>query len=53
MNLLVVDTVVLCAGQGPDNALALALEAVGGARLAAELDAARAIDGGVRLAAAL
>ena len=57
---LVVDTVVLCAGQDPDNALAPALEAagvpvtaIGGARFAAELDATRAIDEGVRLAASL
>lgn len=57
---LVVDTIVLCAGQDPDNALAPALEAagvpmtaIGGARFAAELDATRAIDEGVRLAASL
>ena len=57
---LLVDTVVLCAGQDPDNALAPALEAagvpvtaIGGARFAAELDATRAIDEGVRLAASL
>ena len=58
--LLRVDTVVLCAGQEPENALAPALQAagvaataIGGARFAAELDASRAIDEGVRLAASL
>jgi 2,4-dienoyl-CoA reductase (NADPH2) len=57
---LVVDTVVLCAGQEPENALAPALQAagvpataIGGARFAGELDATRAIDEGVRLAATL
>jgi len=58
--LLAVDTVVLCAGQEPLRALADALEAagrsvhvIGGADVAAELDAKRAIDQGARLAAAL
>ncbi|MFL6606416.1 MAG: FAD-dependent oxidoreductase [Steroidobacteraceae bacterium] len=52
-----VDNIVLCAGQEPDNRLASQLRAVGtgchiigGARHAAELDAARAIDEGSRLA---
>ena len=54
------DTVVLCAGQLSERSLADALEAegvachvIGGADLAAELDAKRAIDQGTRLAAAL
>ncbi len=54
------DTVVLCAGQEPDRRLAEALSAskkpfhiIGGADVAAELDAKRAIDQGARLAAAL
>jgi len=54
------DTVVLCAGQEPDRTLADALEAkgvrvhvIGGADVAAELDAKRAINQGVRLAATL
>ena len=54
------DTVVLCAGQLPERSLANALEAkgvtchvIGGADVAAELDAKRAIDQGTRLAAAL
>jgi 2,4-dienoyl-CoA reductase (NADPH2) len=58
--LLEADTVVLCAGQEPERALADALEArgvpvhvIGGADVAAELDAKRAIDQGARLAAAL
>ena len=53
-------TVVLCAGQLPDRSLADALEArgtpvhvIGGADVAAELDAKRAIDQGTRLAATL
>jgi len=56
--LLEVDTVVICAGQEPLAALARELKAlgisahvIGGARLAAELDAKRAIDEGARLAA--
>ena len=54
------DTVVLCAGQLSDRSLADALEAkgkichvIGGADVAAELDAKRAIDQGTRLAATL
>ena len=54
------DTVVLCAGQVSARGLADALEAagrtchvIGGADVAAELDAKRAIDQGVRLAATL
>ena len=50
------DTIVVCAGQVPDDALAAELAVlgkpvhlVGGARLAGELDAQRAIDEGVRL----
>ena len=58
--LIEVDTIVLCAGQLPERSLADALEAagttphvIGGADVAAELDAKRAIDQGTRLAAAL
>ncbi|MEM8822351.1 MAG: NADPH-dependent 2,4-dienoyl-CoA reductase [Pseudomonadota bacterium] len=54
------DTVVMCAGQVPERSLADALEAegltchvIGGADVAAELDAKRAIDQGARLAAKL
>jgi 2,4-dienoyl-CoA reductase (NADPH2) len=54
------DTVVLCAGQVSDRRLADALAAsgvtahvIGGADVAAELDAKRAIDQGARLAAGL
>lgn len=54
------DTIVLCAGQLPERSLADALEAagvachvIGGADVASELDAKRAIDQGTRLAAAL
>ncbi|RVT82254.1 NADPH-dependent 2,4-dienoyl-CoA reductase [Rhodobacteraceae bacterium CCMM004] len=54
------DTVVLCAGQEPERSLADALIAagrsvhvIGGADVAAELDAKRAIDQGARLAARL
>ena len=54
------DTVVLCAGQLSERSLADALEAkgiachvIGGADVAAELDAKRAINQGTRLAAAL
>lgn len=57
---LAVDTIVLCAGQLPERSLADALEAagtrchvIGGADVAAELDAKRAIDQGTRLAATL
>ena len=55
-----VDTIVLCAGQLSERSLADALQArgvtphvIGGADLAAELDAKRAIDQGTRLAATL
>jgi len=58
--LLAVDTVVLCAGQVPERRLAdlliaagIAVDVIGGADIAAELDAKRAIDQGVRLAALL
>jgi 2,4-dienoyl-CoA reductase (NADPH2) len=58
--LLEVDTIVLCAGQEPLRALAEPLQAkgakvhlIGGADVAAELDAKRAIEQGTRLAAAL
>ncbi|HNH19697.1 MAG TPA: NADPH-dependent 2,4-dienoyl-CoA reductase [Pseudomonadales bacterium] len=58
--LLDVDHVVLCAGQEPLRSLQQPLEQagirvqlIGGAKLAAELDAKRAIDEGCRLAAAL
>ena len=54
------DTIVLCAGQLSDRSLADALEAkgrschvIGGADVAAELDAKRAINQGTRLASAL
>jgi 2,4-dienoyl-CoA reductase (NADPH2) len=55
--LLEVDTVVVCAGQEPEDGIAADLRAlglqpavIGGAELAAELDALRAIDQGTRLA---
>ena len=58
--LLEVDTVVVCAGQEPVRDLAddlraagLPVHLIGGADVAAELDAKRAIDQGTRLAAAL
>ncbi|WP_374339072.1 FAD-dependent oxidoreductase [Leeia sp.] len=58
--LLPVDHVVICAGQEPQRALHAALVAsgkpvhlIGGADVAAELDAKRAIDQGSRLAAGL
>ena len=58
--LIACDTVVLCAGQLSDRTLADALEAegiavhvIGGADVAAELDAKRAINQGTRVAAAL
>ena len=54
------DTVVLCAGQVPERGLEAALTAagrsvhiIGGADVAAELDAKRAIDQGARLAAVI
>ncbi|WP_299502401.1 NADPH-dependent 2,4-dienoyl-CoA reductase [uncultured Roseobacter sp.] len=58
--LIAADTIVLCAGQLSDRSLADTLEAqgtpchvIGGADVAAELDAKRAINQGTRLAAAL
>jgi 2,4-dienoyl-CoA reductase (NADPH2) len=58
--LIAADTIVLCAGQVPERSLADALIAagrsvhvIGGADVAAELDAKRAIDQGTRLAAVL
>jgi len=58
--LIEADTVVLCAGQIPERSLADRLIAngraphvIGGADVAAELDAKRAIDQGARLAATL
>jgi 2,4-dienoyl-CoA reductase (NADPH2) len=58
--LVAADAVVICAGQEPERTLADALAArgisahvIGGADVAAELDAKRAIDQGVRLAAEL
>ncbi|MDA7427802.1 NADPH-dependent 2,4-dienoyl-CoA reductase [Primorskyibacter aestuariivivens] len=58
--LLEVDTIVLCAGQVSERSLADALRekgitahVIGGADVAAELDAKRAINQGVRLAATL
>ncbi len=58
--LIAADTIVMCAGQVPERSLADALEAkgvkvhvIGGADVAAELDAKRAINQGVRLAATL
>ena len=57
---LAVDTIVLCAGQEPLRELAEPLRAagrnvhlIGGADVAGELDAKRAIDQGSRLAARL
>ncbi|MFU8882708.1 MAG: FAD-dependent oxidoreductase [Rhodobacterales bacterium] len=59
-SVIAADTVVLCAGQLSDRSLADTLAArgltahiIGGADLAAELDAKRAIDQGTRLAASL
>jgi 2,4-dienoyl-CoA reductase (NADPH2) len=58
--LLAVDAVVLCAGQEPERGLSAELERrgiphhrIGGADVAAELDAKRAIDQAARLAARL
>ncbi len=58
--LVEVDTIVMCAGQVSERSLADALEAkgvachvIGGADVAAELDAKRAIDQGTRLVASL
>ena len=59
-SILTVDTIVLCTGQEPNRALAdelaergIEATVIGGADVAAELDAKRAIDQGTRLAAAL
>jgi 2,4-dienoyl-CoA reductase (NADPH2) len=58
--LLQVDSVILCAGQEPSRGLAdrlaaqgIAAHVIGGADVASELDAKRAIDQGARLAARL
>jgi 2,4-dienoyl-CoA reductase (NADPH2) len=58
--LIPVDNVVLCAGQEPKRDLQAGLEAlgktvhlIGGADVAAELDAKRAINQGTRLAAVI
>ncbi len=58
--MLAVDQVVLCTGQVPERGLAdrlaaagIACHVIGGADVAAELDAKRAIDQGARLAASL
>lgn len=58
--ILPVDSVVICAGQEPDRrladamaALGVAVRVIGGADVAAELDAKRAIDQGTRLACKL
>jgi len=58
--LIAVDTIVMCAGQVPNRTLADRLETagiaahiIGGADVAAELDAKRAINQGARLAAEL
>jgi 2,4-dienoyl-CoA reductase (NADPH2) len=54
------DTIVMCAGQVPQRqladdlaALGISAHVIGGADVASELDAKRAIDQGTRLAAAL
>ena len=59
-HLIEADTVVICAGQTSERSLADALEGagpevhvIGGADVAAELDAKRAIDQGARLAASI
>jgi 2,4-dienoyl-CoA reductase (NADPH2) len=58
--LLEVDTIVLCSGQEPERSLAeplrakgLSVHLIGGADVATELDAKRAIEQGTRLAASL
>lgn len=58
--LIEADTIVLCSGQVPERALAdalaergVAFHVIGGADVAAELDAKRAIDQGTRLVAGL
>ena len=57
IKVLDVDTVIICAGQDPLRELAEGLNAphhlIGGADVASELDAKRAINQGTRLAAAL
>ena len=57
VKVLDVDNVVICAGQDPARALTEGLEKpyhlIGGADVAAELDAKRAIDQGTRLALSL
>ena len=60
VQVLAVDTVVICAGQEPNRALhgefvaaGLKTHLIGGADVAAELDAKRAIEQGTRLAATL
>ena len=57
---LAVDNVIVCAGQEPQRELLAALQQagcsvhlIGGANVAAELDAKRAINQGTRLAAAI
>jgi 2,4-dienoyl-CoA reductase (NADPH2) len=57
---LAVDSIIICAGQDSERSLADALQAkgmahsvIGGAEVAAELDALRAIDEGMRCALAL
>ncbi len=57
-SVLAVDNVIICAGQNPDRTLEAPLSAagrkphlIGGAKVASELDAKRAIDEGARLAA--
>lgn len=57
-DVLAVDNVVVCAGQEPNRTLAeqinnKTVHLIGGADVAAELDAKRAIDQGTRLAAAI
>jgi 2,4-dienoyl-CoA reductase (NADPH2) len=55
--ILDVDTIIICAGQDPLRELVEGLNIphhlIGGADLASELDAKRAIDQGTRLAAAM
>ncbi len=57
---LMVDSVIVCAGQDSENSLAAQLQAlgvkadvIGGAQVAAELDALRAIEQGTRIALAM
>ncbi len=56
--LLPVDNIILCAGQDPQQELAATIKSIpvhliGGADIAAELDAKAAIDQGTRLAASI